>query len=79
LNFKSPNPESRSGGVDSLAIFVGLSRNDSVGRKGIAGRILSQDEARARRGTMESPRLRPELSKQRSSCGRKRNQGDRSH
>jgi hypothetical protein len=33
----------------------GLSRNDSVGRKGMALRILSQDEARARRGPIEGP------------------------
>ena len=32
-----------------------LSRSDSVGRKGMASLILSQDEARARRAPMGGP------------------------
>jgi hypothetical protein len=45
----------------------------------MACRILSQDEARARRGPIEGPRLRPGSSEQRSSCGRRRSQHDRSN
>ena len=45
----------------------------------MASRILSQDEARARRGPMEGQCLRPGSSEQRSSCGRSRSQHDRSH
>ncbi len=110
---------------------TGPRRNDSVGRKGMASRILSQSEARARRGPMEGPDRannealaeedaarttdpiasfrppperfsweerdgvadsfarrgesearadgRPVTSEQRSSCGRRRSQHDRSH
>jgi hypothetical protein len=48
------------GASDILSVGIvprdpGLSRNDSVGREGMASRILSQDEARARRGPMEGP------------------------
>ncbi len=43
-----------------------------LGAKGIAWRILSQDDARARRGAIEGPWLRPRPSEQRPSCGRRR-------
>jgi hypothetical protein len=42
-------------GVRSLGAPAMPIRNDSVGRKGMASRILSQDEARARRGPIEGP------------------------
>ena len=45
----------------------------------MASRILSQDEARARRGPIEGPWLRPGSSEQRSSCGRRRSQHNRSN
>ena len=45
----------------------------------MASRILPQDEARARRGPMEGQWLSPGSSEQRSSCGRRRSQHDRSN
>ena len=54
VNNEALAEEDAASTTDPIELFR-PSRNDSVGRKGMASRILSQDEARARRGPMEGP------------------------